>query len=86
MTKNKYTLWATMFVLFLVVAFVIYTYVAWFESTIFNNKSIKMRTIVLVALLIILSSAFELQKAKVIEKVGDFLRKKTKFGDVFLHK
>lgn len=29
LNKNKYTLWATIFILFLVVVFVIYTYVGW---------------------------------------------------------
>ena len=33
LSKNKYTLWATLFVLALVVIFVVYTYVAWFLST-----------------------------------------------------
>ena len=29
LNKNKYTLWATIFILLLVVVFVIYTYVGW---------------------------------------------------------
>jgi hypothetical protein len=39
-----------------------------------------------IALLLAVSFTFHLESAKVIEKVGDFLRKKTKFGDVYLHK
>jgi len=46
-----------------------------------------MKQLVLViSLLILLTYSFDLQKAKVIEKVGDYLRKRTKFGEIFLHK
>lgn len=44
------------------------------------------KKLLLIALLLAISLAFHLKSAKVIEKVDDFLRKKTKFGDVYLHK
>ena len=45
-----------------------------------------MRTVLLFSLLLLLAFANDFSKAKVIERVGDFLRKKTKFGEIFLHK
>lgn len=45
-----------------------------------------MRTALLLSLLLLLSFANDLGKAKLVERVGDFLRKRTKFGEVFLHK
>lgn len=38
------------------------------------------------ALLCVIAVSFHLEKAKAIEKVGDFMRKRTKFGEIFLHK
>lgn len=45
-----------------------------------------MRTVLLLSVLLLLAYANDFGKAKVIERVGDFLRKRTKFGEVFLHK
>ena len=45
-----------------------------------------MRTVLLLSVLLLLAFANDLGKAKVIERVGDFLRKRTKFGEIFLHK
>lgn len=45
-----------------------------------------MRVILILSLLLLVAFANDLSKAKIIEKVGDFLRKRTKFGEVFLHK
>lgn len=45
-----------------------------------------MKQVLLISILLLLAFAHDLSKAKIIEKVGDFFRKRTKFGDVFLHK
>lgn len=45
-----------------------------------------MRTVLLFSLLLLLALANDFSKAKVIGRVGDFLRKRTKFGEIFLHK
>lgn len=45
-----------------------------------------MRTVLLLSVLLLLVFANDLSKAKFVERVGDFLRKRTKFGEVFLHK
>lgn len=45
-----------------------------------------IKTLILITLLISITVSFHLKNAQVIGKVGDFLRKKTKFGDVYLHK
>jgi hypothetical protein len=42
--------------------------------------------LIVLGILLAFVSGFHLEKAKVIGKVGDFLRKKTKFGDVYLHR
>lgn len=45
-----------------------------------------MRTVLLLSVLLLLAFANDLGKAKFVGRVGDFLRKRTKFGEVFLHK
>jgi hypothetical protein len=45
-----------------------------------------MSKVFIVALLLVVSLGLQLKNAKVIEKVGDFMRKRTKFGEIFLHK
>lgn len=45
-----------------------------------------MKQVLLLSVLLLLALTHDLSKAKVLGKVGDFLRKRTKFGDVFLHK
>lgn len=45
-----------------------------------------MKLAVLISLLLIISLGMEFHKAKVLGKAGDFLRKRTRFGDIFLHK
>jgi hypothetical protein len=45
-----------------------------------------MSKVLIIALLLVLSLGLQLKNAKVLEKVGDFLRKRTKFGEIFLHK
>ena len=48
-----------------------------------------MQTLRMIGLLLAVAvavSGFHLKEARVMEKVGDFLRKKTKFGDVYLHR
>lgn len=45
-----------------------------------------MKPILLLCLLLATAFALDLAHSKVLGKVGDFLRKRTKFGDVFLHK
>jgi hypothetical protein len=51
---------------------------------IINN--LPMRTVLLLSVVLLLAFANDLGKAKFVERVGDFLRKRTKFGEVFLHK
>ena len=45
-----------------------------------------MKVIVLLAIVVASVLASHLHQAAVIGKVGDFLRKKTKFGDIYLHR
>jgi hypothetical protein len=45
-----------------------------------------MRSIVLLSVLLLLAFANDFSKAKLVGRVGDFLRKRTKFGEIFLHK
>jgi hypothetical protein len=42
--------------------------------------------IILVGCLMVTVLNFHLNGAEVIEKVGDFMKKRTKFGDVYLHR
>lgn len=42
--------------------------------------------LIALAILVTVVAGFHLEKAKVIGKVGQFLRKQTKFGDVYLHR
>jgi hypothetical protein len=44
------------------------------------------RITVIAGILFIAVLGFHLEQAKVIEKVGEFTRKRTKFGDVYLHR
>lgn len=41
---------------------------------------------ILLVLLFSVAISFHLEKAKVVGKVGEFLKKKTRFGDVYLHR
>ena len=43
------------------------------------------RWLALVCLVMVVVN-FHLQTAKIIEKSGDFLKKRTRFGDVYLHR
>jgi hypothetical protein len=45
-----------------------------------------MRTVLLLSVLLLLAFANDFRKATLVGRVGDFLRKRTKFGEVFLHK
>lgn len=45
-----------------------------------------MSKVLIIALLLAVSLGLQLKNAKVLEKVGDFMRKRTKFGEIFLHK
>ncbi len=45
-----------------------------------------MKTVLLLSVLLLVAFANDFGKAKFVERVGDFLRKRTRFGEVFLHK
>lgn len=42
--------------------------------------------LIVLGILLSIVAGFHLEKAKVIGTVGNFLRKRTKFGDVYLHR
>jgi hypothetical protein len=44
------------------------------------------RITIIAGILFIAVLGFHLEQAKVIEKIGEFTRKRTKFGDVYLHR
>lgn len=50
------------------------------------NNLLLMSKVLIIALLLAISLGLQLKNAKVLEKVGDFMRKRTKFGEIFLHK
>lgn len=61
-----------------------HTHMPFISLLIINN--LPMRTVLLLSVVLLLAFANDLGKAKFVERVGDFLRKRTKFGEVFLHK
>ena len=45
-----------------------------------------MKIVIILGAVISIALTFHLEKAKVIDKEGEFNRKRTKFGDVYLHR